>query len=96
MEMKFGLQFTATVFNPDTEETFTGWVDMDWNRFELRSDASDVRMLKFEDRATAVRFIESEVGAIRDNGDGTFYAEDSRMNLETGEDWSYAGHITEL
>ena len=47
------VQFTATVFNPDTEETFNGWVDPQWNRFELRSEPTDVKVYEFETLAEA-------------------------------------------
>lgn len=85
--------FTATVYNPDTEETFNGWVDMKWNRFELRSEKEDVRTFEFDELHEALEFIESEIGAA-DSFDGHYYyAADSRMNLESGEDWSYCAVI---
>jgi len=92
----FTVKFTATVFNPDTEETFNGWVDIRWNRFELRSLPGDVTTHTFDTRAEALHFIDSEIGSVGDEQRGTFYAEDSRMNLESGEDWSYAAHLEEL
>lgn len=91
------VQFTATVFNPDTEETFNGWVDPQWNRFELRSEPTDVRTFEFDTRAEAEEFVESTIGVTGKggyNGD-TWYAEDSVFESMTGENWSYAAHITE-
>jgi hypothetical protein len=88
------VKFTADVFNPDTEETFNGWVDPNWNSFELRSEPEDVRTFEFDNIDDAAEFIEDAIGSVVDNGDWTYYAEDSRMNLETGEDWSYAAHVT--
>lgn len=85
--------FTATVFNPDTEETFNGWVDPKWNQFELRSEKEDVRTFEFDELHEALQFVESEIGAA-DSFDGHYYyAADSRMNLESGEDWSYCAVI---
>ena len=87
------VQYTATVFNPDTEETFNGWVNPSWSMFTLWTLAEDVPTFEFETIAEAIEAIEGTIGAYRDNGDGTFYAEDSRFHMESGEDWSYAAHI---
>lgn len=91
----FKVKFTATVFNPDTEETFNGWVDPNWAIMELRSEPTDVATFSFDTFDEAIEFIDKTIGSTTDNGDGTFYAEDARTNLESGEDWSYAAHITE-
>lgn len=90
------VQFTATVFNPDTEETFNGWVDPQWNRFELRSEPTDVKVYEFETRAEAEEFVESTIGVAGASGyDGvTWTAEDSVFEPMTGEDWSYAAHFS--
>lgn len=90
------VRFTATVFNPDTEETFNGWVDPQWSMWELRSTADDVRAFTFDDDVEAREFVRSEIGDF-DSFDGvSWYAADSKMNNDTGEDWSYAAHFTEL
>jgi hypothetical protein len=91
----FKVQFSATVSNPDTEEKYNGWVDMS-RPFELRSESTDVAVHEFYDREEAVKFITYNIGAIDSEERGTFYAADSRMDLESGEDWSYAAHITEV
>jgi hypothetical protein len=85
--------FTASVYNLDTEESFHGWVDPQWSMFQLRSEDTDVRAFEVETEAEALELIESYIGAA-DSFDGeTYYAADSRMNNETGENWSYAAHI---
>lgn len=89
------VQFTATVFNPDTEESFNGWVDPSWNAFELRSDTEDVRTFEFDNMEDAMEFIEDAIGSMINTGHGTYYAENVRMNAESGEEWSYAAHINE-
>lgn len=89
------VQFTATVFNPDTEETFNGWVDPQWSQFELRSEATDVATFEFETRLDAENFIESQIG-VNDSYDmDTWVAADSVREPMTGEDWVYTAHITE-
>jgi hypothetical protein len=85
--------FTATVYNLDTEESFNGYVDPKWNRFELRSEESDVQSFEVENEAEALELIKSYIGE-PDSFDGEyFYAADSQMNNETGEDWSYCAVI---
>lgn len=87
--------FSATVVNEDTEETFTGWVDPDWNMWELRTNADDVRSWIFETAADAMEFVDSRIGSVDlvNVSRGTYYAEDAQMNTETGEVWSYAAHV---
>lgn len=89
------VQFTATVFNPDTEETFNGWVDPQWNRFELRSEPTDVKVYEFETLAEAEDFIESEIGVADSYNGDLWSAADSVTNTITGEEWSYTAAITE-
>lgn len=92
----FAVRFTATVNNPDTEETFNGWVDPEWSMFELRTDKEDVRATECATHELAVEFIEETIGSVQTDDRESYYAEDSRMNLESGEDWSYAAHIEEI
>jgi hypothetical protein len=88
------VRFTATVFNPDTEETFHGWVSPDWSMTTLYTERDDVKAYTFETQLDAVEFAYSHIGTL-DGFDGvTGYAADSRMDLETGENWSYAAHFT--
>lgn len=92
----FKVQFTATVFNPDTEETLDGWVDMS-RPFELREASTDVAEHEFYDREEAVKFITYNIGSIGEEQQrGTYYAEDSQINTESGENWNYAAHIEEV
>ena len=86
--------FTASVYNPDTEEEFHGYVSPKWSMFELRSEESDVEVFEVETEDEALKLIEEHIGAA-DNFDGEdYYAADSRFNDETGEDWSYHARIT--
>lgn len=92
----FKVRFTATVNNPDTEETFNGWVDPKWSMTQLRSESTDVTTFEFDTRKEAEEFIEQTIGSA-DNYDGEdWYAADSHMDYQSGEDWSYAAHIEEL
>lgn len=88
---------TATVFDPSSEDTFNGWVDLNWARFELRTEKEDVRPQEYdpESDGTIEKFIESLIGSTEPVSvrGGTYYAEDSVMNPETGELWSYAAHV---
>jgi hypothetical protein len=87
------VSFTATVYNPDTEEVFNGWVDINWNRFELRTEQTDVRVHQFDTLAEAEEFVESEIGPADSYENGHWYAADSVMNNESGEDWSYCAYF---
>lgn len=94
----YKVQLTASVFNSDTEEVFSGWVDS--NRlFELRTHSEDVNTEEFSNWDEAMAFIESKVGSVIDNGSqsgrGVYYVEDVTENFETGERWHYAAEITE-
>lgn len=84
------VQFSATVINHDTEETFSGWVDPSWNQFELRELSTDVRTWEFDTRAEAIEFADSKIGTLDDTGLSVVYSDDSVQNLETGEYWRYA------
>lgn len=89
------VKFTADVFNPDTEETFNGWVDPTRDMFQLRSDNDDVPVFEFDFMIDAMEFIEDAIGTIGNSADGSFYAQDARVNEESGESWSYAAHVSE-
>lgn len=91
----FKIQFTATVTNPDTDEEFNGWVDMS-RPFELREANTDVPVHEFYKREEALKFIRYNIGTIGHEQRGTFYADDTQVNDETGENWNYAAHIEEV
>ena len=81
----------------DFEES--GWVDPSWSRRMLHESRNDVRPLMSEDTdsedlADAVTAALAELGAYADNGDGTFYGQDSKSDFTTGDDWTYAVHFT--
>jgi hypothetical protein len=89
------VQYTASVLNPDTGDTFNGWVDPAWSRYELRSTEEDVRTFEYETLAEALADVESTVGPY-DSWDGeSYYAADEDMNPESGEIWMYAAHFAE-
>lgn len=91
----FKVQFTASVFNQDTEEEFHGWVDPKWSMTQLRTASTDVETFEFDTRAEAEEFIERTIGAA-DNFDGEdWYAADAHMDLQSGESWSYHARIEE-
>lgn len=90
---------TADVINLDSEEEFHGWVDLRWNRFELRENKEDVRPHIYdpETDGTIREYVETLIGGIDSGSDGeTFYAADSDMNHETGEYWRYAAHVEDI
>lgn len=91
----FSVQFTADVFNPDTEEEFHGWLDPQWSKTQLFELDTDVKTYEFDTREEAEEFIESEIG-VADSFDGEdWYSADAHMDLESGGNWSYHARITE-
>lgn len=92
------VQFAASVENNDTEETFSGWVDPTVNLFELRSTSDDVRTFEFDNMEDAMEFIEDAIGPLDKDDDSpdVFHAEDARRDVESGESWYYAAHVTEV
>jgi hypothetical protein len=98
--VKFEVAFTGDVTDEEharegaTREN--GWIDPKWSMTVLHENREDVRTETFDTLGEAVAFIEDTIGSVNDNGDGTYYAQDGHMDLQTGDDWSYAGHITEL
>ena len=97
---KFEVAFTGDVTDDEhmangaTREN--GWIDPKWSMKVLHENREDVRTETFDTEAEAVAYIEETIGSVRDNGDGTYYGQDSKFDPLTGDDWSYAGHITEL
>lgn len=90
----FKVNFTATVVNPDTEENFNGWVDPSYSMWTLFSDQPEAK--EFDTLAEAEEYIDSEIGVVETPERGIYYAQDSKMNLESGEDWSYAAVVNEV
>lgn len=70
-----------------------GWVEPSWNRKNLREKQEDVRATGFYTLAEAEEFIESILGAYQPTEGGTYYAEDSEQDAETGDYWRYAAHV---
>jgi hypothetical protein len=85
--------FTATCYNPDTEEEFNGYLDPKWSKTTLFELESDVTVFEVETEAEALELIKSYIGE-PDSFDGVdFYAADSHDNYETGENWTYHARI---
>lgn len=84
---------TATVYNPDTEEQFNGWIDPSWSMFQLHENKEDVAPLEFDPEFdnSIEALIEETIGAIDSTEDGKHYGADSP--LHDGEYWSYCAHV---
>ena len=98
---QFEVRFTG---ERHTEESDThgdaaerGWVDPSWSMRVLFEDRGGVEVKTFDTLDEAVEYIEETIGSV-DQNDAPFnyYANDSRMDLESGDSWRYAGHITEV
>lgn len=93
--MKTEVKFTASVNNPDTEEEFHGYVDPQYSMWTLFEDEPERRFV-FDTKAEAEEFVDSTIGSA-DHFDGEdWYAADAKMNLESGEDWSYHARFYEV
>lgn len=92
----------ADITDPDE----SGWVDTQWSRtqvWESRNDVAPVATYNpadeydAEDYPTVAEWIAAvvsdELGAAADNGDGTWYGQDTRDDYATGDVWSYALHF---
>lgn len=85
---------TATVVRANGLEEH-GWVDASWSKTTLwaaRNDAGTLLSTPEHDEYL-MEYISDLVYGYRDNGDGTFYAEDPEVDIETGDSWSYAIHF---
>lgn len=76
-----------------------GWVDPQWSLRVFHDSRNDVRPLldmaeDDPDLAESVRDVLSEyLGSYADNGDGTFYGQDSSEDYQTGTSYTYAVHF---
>lgn len=86
---------TATAVDPDTGETFTGWIDPTWSMYQLHVDKEDVAPLEFDpefdDSIDAL--IEETIGAIDSVEGQTYYGADSAQETSTGFYWAYCAHV---
>lgn len=90
---------TAVEFTGDESDDYTerhGWIDPMWSMTVLhdsRNDATAVINLPEddEDLGEQVRDALGDLSAYEDNGDGSFYAADSRD--VDGVSWTYALHF---
>ena len=84
---------TASVFNPDTEEEFHGWIDPSWSMFQLHENKEDVAPLEFDPEFddSIEALIEETIGSIDSTERGNHYGADTP--LHDGEYWSYCAHV---
>lgn len=97
---KFEVSFTADVTTPESASAGmadrSGWVDIEFSRRQVFENKEDVRVHLFDTLEAAEEFIESEIGSA-DSYDGEhWYAADVKDDYQTGEQWSYCGHVKEL
>lgn len=85
---------TATVFDPNDESESNGWVDLNWNRFELRENSEDVSTHELPEDETIEEFVQSLIGSVEPLSirNGVYYAEDTVFSPE-GEYWNYAACV---
>lgn len=91
----YKVQFTAQVVNPDTGDYISGWIDKA-RPFEVREEYDDVPEYEFETYEDAVDAIHRFIGDFteEDRAEYTaFYAEDSEVNFETGENYTYGAML---
>ena len=97
MADKIYAYMTADAVYPDGREEY-GWIDPEWSRttlYDSREDVAPLMELHESDPflPDAVREILGGGSAYEDNGDGTFYGDDSEQSPETGAYWRYAVHF---
>lgn len=89
---KYKLQFDARVFNPDTGEYSTGWIDPA-RPSELREEHTDVPTFEYETYDEAKAHVERVIGYSyeeEDRGDYIIFgADEAETDYETGEDYTY-------
>lgn len=72
----------------------SGWVDPIRAR-DIQPNREDVAPYGFGSREEAVEWIESVIGAIETGDYETYYAIDAVQDMETGDYWKYAAHLSE-
>lgn len=91
---------TAVEIRPDDENEsieLNGWIDQDWSMVCLNDSRNDVQPLvnewqdDTEELTEAVRDVLGDGSLWDDNGDGTFYSQQSR--IEDGMEYTYAVHF---
>jgi hypothetical protein len=81
----------------DEREELNGWIDQDWSMTVLHDSRNDVLPLvkewesDTEELTDSVRDVLGDGSLWEDNGDGTFYAMDSRE--DDGFSFTYAVHF---
>lgn len=96
MSKKYKLQFDARVFNPDTEEYVTGWIDPA-RPWEVRELHTDVPTFEYDTYEEAEEHVEQFIGpgfTEEDRGDYIMFgADEPETNYETGEDYTYGAML---
>lgn len=85
-------------FDQEELEDYSGWVDPQFNRFELHESRNYVRPIvdcdeSDPDLADYVREALESFGPLTDEGTGSFYAVDEESD-DNGNVWTYALHFT--
>lgn len=91
----YKVQFTAQVNNADTGEYTAGWIDKA-RPIELREEHTDVPEYEFETYEDAVEAIRRFIGDFVEDERAEyimFTAEDSEVNYETDEDFTYGAML---
>lgn len=98
--MKFEVAFTGDVTDHEHASQGmvreSGWVSPEWSMRQLFEDKEDVKVFLFDTLEEAEAKIEEVIGETDTDGGGSYYAKDSKDDYRTGDNWSYAGHITEV
>lgn len=74
----------------------SGWINSRWSMRVLHAEKEDVRVYVFDTLEEAEEKIRETIGDTETDGGGSYYATESRDDYETGDNWSYAAHITEV
>ena len=72
----------------------SGWIDPIRAR-DIRPNREDVAPYGFSSREEAVEWVESVIGAIETGNYVTYYGVDAQQDMETGDYWMYAAHLSE-
>lgn len=97
---KYEVAFTGDVTDPESASEGmyreAGWVNPEWSMRVLYENKEDIKVYVFDTLEEAEAKIEEVIGETDTDGGGSYYAKDSSSDYRTGDEWSYAGHVTEL
>ena len=97
-ERPFEVRFTGERITEESaaegDAAERGWVNPSWSRKRLYAKRENVAYTAFDTREEAEEHIESILGSYTSDDRENYYAEDADQDLETGDYWKYAAHIT--